>query len=134
MAHRNVSSEAVCAAEQPNASDPRGNTHAAADVTREMDLLAFPGHFDVEQAGVFGRESINDYFATIFLPYVLQMLMFLITGLIVYEKQERLREIMLMSGLGLRTYWSVTVCFYYVQFLALCAAVWCAACAVRRAL
>ena len=29
----------------------------AANVTLEMDLLAFPGHFDVEQAGVFGLIS-----------------------------------------------------------------------------
>ena len=96
----------------------------AANVTLEMDLLAFPGHFDVEQAGVFGRESINDYFATIFLPYVLQMLMFLITGLIVYEKQERLREIMLMSGLKMETYFVVTYIFYLMQYAALIFVLW----------
>ena len=67
---------------------------SAAGIHLEMDLKTFPGVFDTSFANIFGqRFSLMDYFAVIFLPHILVMLMFLITGLIVTEKQERLREI-----------------------------------------
>ena len=95
-----------------------------AGIELDMDLLSFPGFFDIASAGLFGRTSINDYFAMIFMPYILLMLMFLITGLIVYEKQERLREIMLMSGLKMETYFVVTYGFYLMQYAAMIVVLW----------
>ena len=38
------------------------------------------------------RQSINDYIAAIFMPYMLQLFMFIVCSLLVYERESGLRE------------------------------------------
>ena len=54
------------------------------------------------------------------MPWMLQLFMFIVSSLLVYEKECGLREMMKMMGLGDLSYWLVNYFFYLIQYLFVC--------------
>ena len=69
----------------------------------DFDTKNFPTIVDRCSYDPFHCRSVVDFIAIAFVPYILAMFIVVIVGLVVYEKQSRLREIMIMSGLKMRT-------------------------------
>ena len=69
----------------------------------DFDTKNFPTIVDRCSYDPFHCRSVVDFIAIYFVPYILAMFIVVIVGLVVYEKQSRLREIMIMSGLKMRT-------------------------------
>ena len=90
----------------------------------DFDTKTFPQKLDKCAYDYFGCISINDFIATVFLPYIFSLTIVVIVMLIVYEKTQHLRDIMVMSGLQMRTYWTVNWIFYFCQYMAMMLAVW----------
>jgi len=72
----------------------------------------------------FGCQSIADFIASGFLPYIFMLYIFVIQGLVVFEKSSKLRDIMVMSGLKMRVYWTVLWAFYFAQYLFMVLILW----------
>ena len=75
-------------------------------------------------AGFLGMFSIVDAVSGFFFPFVLFTLMPIVMSLIMYEKENRLREIMKMMGLKMGAYWTVTYVLFYFEYFVLVAAFW----------
>ena len=82
--------------------------------------LSCPSH----PGGFFINVSLVDFIASYFLIYILLLHFFVITSMIVYEKENRLRMIMKMMGLSDLTYWVVNYLFYLFQYLAMVLIMW----------
>ena len=87
---------------------------------RGEEELSCPSH----PAGFFVNVSLVDFIASYFLIYILLLHFFVITSMIVYEKENRLRMIMKMMGLGDFIYWVVNYFFYLFQYLAMVLIMW----------
>lgn len=68
--------------------------------------------------------SIIDLVGGFFFPFVLFMLMPIIMSLIMYEKENRLREIMKMMGLKMSVYWLVTYILFFLEYVVLMVVFW----------
>jgi len=71
----------------------------------ETDTKTFPELLDKCAYDLFGCASINDFIASVFLPYIFLIYVYVIQGLVVFEKSSHLRDIMVMSGLKMNVYW-----------------------------
>jgi len=89
-----------------------------------VDSKTMPVLFDKTFIMVFGGESLGDYIALYFITYTLMIYMFIIVGLVVFEKVAKLREIMVMSGLKMATYWTVQYLFYMAQYILMVTVLW----------
>ena len=68
--------------------------------------------------------SIVDFVALTLFPYLLMLQIFIVVALIVYEKENKLRLIMRMMGLGTTIYWVVNFLFYLTQYAIMVAFLW----------
>jgi ABC-type multidrug transport system ATPase subunit len=93
-------------------------------VDLEVDTKSFPQKLDKCAYDFFGCASITDFIASAFLPYIFMLYIFVIQGLVVFEKSSRLRDIMVMSGLKMHVYWAVLWAFYFAQYLVMMLILW----------
>ena len=70
------------------------------------------------------RLSIVDFVALSLFPYLLMLQIFIVVALIVYEKENKLRLIMRMMGLGSSVYWMVNFLFYLTQYAVMVVFLW----------
>jgi ABC-type multidrug transport system ATPase subunit len=99
---------------------------AAAGMGVDVGLKTFPQILDKCLYDPLGCNSIVDFIATVFLPYIFLIYVYVIQGLVVFEKSSHLRDIMVMSGLKMRVYWTVLWAFYFVQYMAMVFVLWAA--------
>eukprot|EP01132_Coremiostelium_polycephalum_P010969 gene10969-13436_t len=72
---------------------------------------------------VFGFDLIS-LLGPILYIFIFQLILPVILRLILYEKENKLREIMKMMGLEMKTYWLVTYIFSYLIYLVAMLLVW----------
>lgn len=73
--------------------------------------------------GILGI-SILDFLSSFFFPIFLVLQMFIITNMVVFEKESGLRMIMRIMGLRMNVYWLVTYIFNYAQYCFTVACIW----------
>lgn len=60
--------------------------------------------------------NVADQLAYILFPFALTFLLPVFMSIVVYEKEEKLRELMKMSGLQMRYYWLVNYAYNYLMY------------------
>ena len=62
--------------------------------------------------------AVADQLAYILFPFALTFLLPVFMGIIVYEKEAKLKELMKMSGMQMKHYWAVNYCYNYCMYVA----------------
>ncbi len=90
----------------------------------KMTTLPWPQPTTAARLNPLSTFSIVDGVGGLFFPFVLFALMPIIMSMIMYEKENRLREIMKMMGLKLSAYWFVTYILFYCEYCLLVGVFW----------
>ena len=106
------------------ASMNRAIFQASLGIGLEFDTKTFPKKLNKCDYDFFGCLSINDFIAIAFLPWIFVSLSFVIIIIVVFEKATHLRDIMVMSGLKMQTYWVVMWAFYFSQYMVMMFVLW----------
>ena len=62
-------------------------------------------------------QAISEALSYILFPFALTFLLPVFMSVIVYEKEEKIRELMKMSGMKMSYYWAVNYCYNYALYL-----------------
>jgi ABC-type multidrug transport system ATPase subunit len=90
----------------------------------QMTTLAWPQPTTAASLNPLSTFSIVDVVGGLFFPFVLFAVMPIVVSMIMYEKENRLREIMKMMGLKLSAYWFVTYILFYCEYALLVGVFW----------
>jgi ABC-type multidrug transport system ATPase subunit len=101
-----------------------------ATIDIQTDSKSMPIFFNENMILIFGGFSLPDFIVRGLMPYILLLYLFVIQGLIVFEKEAHLRDMMVMSGLKMSVYWFVQFIFYFIQYMVMIAILWFAGIAV----
>ncbi len=90
----------------------------------QMTTSAWPQPTTAAALNPLSTFSIVDVVGGLFFPFVLFAIMPIVMSMIMYEKENRLREIMKMMGLKLSAYWFVTYILFYCEYALLVGVFW----------
>lgn len=90
----------------------------------KMSVMPWPSPPTKASLNPLSVFSVVDLVAGIFFPFVLFALMPIVMSLIMYEKENRLREIMKMMGLKMGAYWIVTYFLFLLEYLVMVSVFW----------
>lgn len=92
--------------------------------TITVSTRGFPRLFALKDLDPIGGLSIIDFVASTLLPFLLMLYIYIIVGALVYEKEQKLRMMMKMSGMSMTVYWGVNYVFFFLQYSAMLGVTW----------
>lgn len=89
-----------------------------------VSTRGFPTLFSYDLIDPLGGRSIIDFVASSLLPFLLMLYIYVIVGALVYEKEQKLRVMMKMSGMSMTAYWGVNYIFFLLQYSIMLGVTW----------